>query len=153
MYKDLEPVVPMSDGLAAAGEMKLTIEGVAQEHAAACGLACVAFVTGEAYGNVARGEPLEKLEGLGFLCPELVQKLAGFGHEYSWKKLPEDERDGDFNVGDIVFIERSSSYPDGHFLARSSSGWMDPWMDWSAQAQTATRAVAGFREALPGRAE
>jgi hypothetical protein len=134
-------------------EADLEIRGVAQRHPMSCGLACVSFITGESYDTIVDGEPQVKLEEAGFLCPELVDKLEEHGQHYSWKKLEEDERDGDFKVGDIVFIEPSNAIPGGHFLAKSTAGWMDPWINLDLARPFAAEAEAGFRDALPGRAE
>lgn len=134
-------------------EADAEIRGVPQRHPMSCGLACVAYITGEPYEVIVDGEPQAKLEEAGFLCPELVEKLAKHGQSYGWRKLEESERDGDFEVGDIVFVERSSTLPGGHFLAKSTEGWMDPWINFDLARPFAAEAEAGFRATLPGRAE
>lgn len=134
-------------------EVTVGPRGVAQKQPMACGLACVSFVTGEPYDRICLGEPSTKLEQTGFTCPELVSKLAQQGQKYGWKKLAETERDSLFHVGDIVFVARSEALPEGHFLAKSSVGWMDPWINLDSARPLISEAVAGFREALPGQAE
>ena len=117
-----------------------------------CGLACVAYLANTPYSEVAKGEPPIKLSQIGYYCPELTAKLKKLGLNYAWKKLPENERDSNFSVGDIVFIEPSSSYWYGHFLVKSPQGWMDPWINLDYSRLNLANAASGFREKLPGRA-
>jgi hypothetical protein len=128
-------------------------ESVTQKHDMACGLACVSFITGESYDQLAAQEPPARLNLMGYLCPELVKLLGAHGQQYAWKELPESERDGEFEIGDIVFVERSDSLPYGHFLAKTEHGWMDPWINLSKDRTDVAQAQSGFRETLPGRAE
>ena len=117
-----------------------------------CGLACVAYIADTPYDEVVKGVPPAKLNQTGFYCPELTAKLKQLGYQYAWKKLPESERDNEFNVGDIVFIEPSASHWYGHFLAKSSKGWMDPWINLDYSRLVLAEAASGFRKKLPGRA-
>lgn len=128
------------------------MDSVTQKHPMSCGLACVAFLTHTPYDEVIKGEPPAKLNQVGFYCPELTAKLKQLGHQYTWKKLPESERDNEFNVGDIVFIDPSDSHRHGHFLVKSSQGWMDPWINLDYPSLNLAKAQSGFRDKLPGRA-
>ncbi|HUD07209.1 MAG TPA: hypothetical protein VMR34_04960 [Candidatus Saccharimonadales bacterium] len=126
---------------------------VTQRHEMACGLACVAFVTGESYDDLAEKETdRSRLINLGFLCPELVEILDEHGKEYGWKELSEADRNREFRGGDIVFVERSEKLPYGHFLVKAPEGWMDPWINLSQDADI-RHAESGFRDSLPGTAE
>lgn len=129
------------------------MQSVVQKHDMSCGLACVAFVTKQPYDKLAAEQFPAKLNWYGFLCPELVEVLKQSGLNYGWKKLPENERDGEFNNGDIVFIEPSPSHKGGHFLVKTEKGWMDPWINLDANHPDVSKAESGFRDSLPGRAE
>ena len=118
----------------------------------ACGLACVAYVANTSYNEIADKQSNVKLNKLGFICPELVNILKDLGFNYSWKKLSNKDSDK-FNQGDIVFIERSEQYSEGHFLAKKNDGWMDPWINLADKNSTISKAKSGFREKLPGKAE
>lgn len=129
------------------------MDSVTQKHSMACGLACVAYVTRMPYDQIAQDQPADKLSKIGFYCPELAVLLNNHGKQYRWKKLAENERDNEFNIGDIVFIERSSSYPAGHFLTKSIHGWMDPWINLDFTKIDLAGAISGYRKTLPGKAE
>lgn len=128
-------------------------EAITQKHDMACGLACVCYVANEPYDNLASKQSDERLNIAGFCCPELVELLNGLGQRYAWKKLSESERDSEFSIGDIVFVEPSSYLPYGHFLAKTEDGWMDPWINLNPEDPDVSKARAGIRETLPGRAE
>jgi predicted double-glycine peptidase len=128
------------------------MNSVTQEHEMACGLACVAYVTNTPYKKIADEQANEKLNKYGFICPELVSILKDLGFNYSWKKLS-DKDSREFNQGDIVFVKRSKQYSEGHFLAKTSNGWMDPWINVTDKNPTIAKAKSGFRDELPGEAE
>ena len=127
-------------------------QSITQRHDMACGLACVSFLTSIPYDVLTGTVKAEQLNSRGFYCPELVKLLKDGGLNYAWKKLSEEERDGNFTEGSIVFVERSTLLRHGHFLAKSAEGWMDPWINLSTDSNLST-AQSGFRSDLPGRAE
>ena len=129
------------------------MNSVTQRHQIACGIACVAYITKIPYDALAQEQSATKLNQTGFMCPELVKLLNEHGLRYRWKKLIASERDSQFKVGDIVFIERSPLIPDGHFLTRTTNGWMDPWINLDAKNPNISDADSGIRPTLPGRAE
>lgn len=49
--------------------------------------------------------------------------------------------------GTIVFIAKSKKYPEGHYLLKTSKGWMNPWVNFPE----ITPARAGFQKRLPGK--
>jgi hypothetical protein len=128
------------------------MDSVTQKHDMACGLACVSFVTGVPYEQFTEAISDEQLNTIGFYCPELVELLGKNGLKYAWMQLPETETGRDFKPGDIVFVERSKQLPYGHFLTKTSGGWMDPWINLTGGSDIA-KARSGFRPSLPGRAE
>jgi ribosomal protein S28E/S33 len=127
-------------------------QSVTQKHHMSCGIACVAFVTGVSYQELASGLLREKLERVGFYCAELVSILGRHGFRYRWKKISSQRVLGSIREGDIVFIARTHRYPGGHFLARVKGGWMDPWVNWPEVTEL-QHATSGFVTELPGRAE
>lgn len=50
----------------------------------------------------------------------------------------------------IVFIRRSSLYPDGHYLIRGKKFWMDPWINFLKEKDV-KKARAGWRRRLLGK--
>lgn len=117
-----------------------------------CGLACIAYLTSTPYDVLAKGQPSSKLYQSGFWRPELVEILRKLGYDYAWKRLAGAERDAEFEIGEIVFIEPSASHRFGHYLVKSPKGWMDPWINLDYSRLNLAEAESGFRDKLPGRA-
>ncbi|HUP26209.1 MAG TPA: hypothetical protein VM124_01015 [Candidatus Limnocylindrales bacterium] len=127
------------------------MNGVTQKHYMSCGVACVSYLTGVAYDEIAKALSPIKLNFSGFLGVELIDILKKHGLNYAGKQLKGDEAEGEFKIGDIVFIEKSASYWAGHFLVKSDKGWMDPWINLNSAKPWVTDAKSGFREKLPGK--
>jgi len=125
---------------------------VTQKHNMSCGLACVAFITGQSYELLAINETLESLEHNGFTCIGLVLRLRKAGYHYTWRKITKAKPMYEFPKGAIVFVGRSNTLPYGHWLAFSEQGWMDPWINWHPNNDI-RQARAGFRVCLPGKPE
>jgi len=122
------------------------MELVAQEHTMGCGIACVASAAGVSYE-----EALSKTESAlilkrGCYLRELKEALKKLGHNYNYKKYSEKDYDLLKNPGTIVFIRRSTNYPNGHYLLKTKKGWMDPWINCPEIAP----AKAGYCKELPG---
>ena len=47
--------------------------------------------------------------------------------------------------GTIVFVRRGKVYPYGHFLLKTSKGWMNPWK----RGENIKEAKAGWQKRLP----
>ncbi len=115
---------------------------VAQRDVAGCGVACVAFICKTSYA-----EAKKKCTGgsgiTGYYCGDLVKALKKFGKNYSYKKV---KKRGKIPVNSIVFIAKNAKYTNGHYVAKTSKGWMDPWINYPT-----LRAKAGYRKKLPGK--
>lgn len=122
---------------------------VTQKHHMSCGIACVAFVAGVDYEELTAGCSEDKLEEVGFYCPELVRLLKRYGLTYRWRKVSADFDAASLQVGDIVFLERSKLFCGGHFLARAHERWMDPWINWP-EVTDIRFAKSGFSAKLTG---
>lgn len=123
---------------------------VTQEDFDGCGAACVSFVTGVPYGKVVSLMGKRKAQNGGFLCKELVRALKKLGSTYQTRYLTPKISKKIYEDGVIVFIKRSKSYLNGHFLVRSNNLWMDPWLNYSLDDDT-LHAISGFRKRLPGK--
>lgn len=124
-------------------------KSITQKHFMSCGLACVVYIVGKNYDELASLQSKKKLNSTGFYCPELVVLLKQYGYNYKWRKLSKNEKYPVFNDGDIVFIARSPEIPNGHFLTKTPYGWMDPWSNL-AETKNLQKAKSSFREKLPG---
>jgi hypothetical protein len=125
------------------------IKSVVQNHPMGCGVACVAAVLGLEYRKALH--LFRRLDGAwttGYFCPELVAALAKGGRCYSWKSVRNSRLDVLKRAGTIVFVQKSSKYPQGHYLVRTSRGWMNPWANFP-EISPARSAVV---KRLPGRA-
>ncbi|MBU2634445.1 MAG: hypothetical protein KJ674_04320 [Nanoarchaeota archaeon] len=121
------------------------MEAVVQEHPMGCGIACVAFVTKKSYSLILKLTNESKASIKGYYCRELVSFLKRFGLKYEYKKFKEDLRKYLDIEGTIVFIKRSQKFPEGHYLARSKNGWMNPWINYPK----INPAKAGITKKLP----
>ena len=115
-----------------------------------CGVACVAFVLGEKYSEVANLLGKNNARTTGFYCKDLIWILRKFGQNYSYKYLRRRLKKKIYKDGIIVFIKRSKRYPFGHYLVRHNGLWMDPWINFTKD-NTIAKAKAGFRKRLPGK--
>lgn len=120
---------------------------IVQEDSMGCGVACVASVLGINYSSALLLFKDGKLKAntAGFYCKNMVDALKKHNLRYSFKKAKEPLR----KIPDtIIFIERSSVYPEGHYLAETENGWMDPWVNFPNLPRK-----AGIRKILPGKPE
>jgi len=126
------------------------VKAVAQEDPMGCGIACVAFICGVPYKS---GKCLfNRHDGTkpDCFCPDIVDALQKSGRAYNWSRIRGKRIH--FIDGSIVFIRRSRTFPAGHFLVRWKGKWMDPWLNLDATCPDLSRAKAGFRKRLPGKA-
>lgn len=123
-------------------------KAVRQEDSFGCGLACVASVTNNSYKEARRKyfRDIGRVKTFGLLCRDLVKGLELADRKYDYKHIKRSER---FRENTIVFIRRSKRYPSGHYLVKTSKGWMDPWINFSLRNIDVRRAKAGFRKRLP----
>src|SRR3989338_8720696 len=122
---------------------------VTQEDAMGCGLACVASVCGLSYAR-AKKKLFRNVGDIrrGFYCRELIKVLARAGKRYSFRHVKESVRKK-FVIGSVVFIHPLKIYPAGHYLLKTSKGWMDPWFNLPK-----IKCVRlAFRKKLPGKAQ
>lgn len=125
-------------------------KAIAQEDTYGCGLACVAFITGNNYKETKNKNFKNKKTArtFGYLCKDLVQALVRAGRQYGYKYL---KRNIGLSNNTIVFIKRSKRYPAGHYLVKTTKGWMDPWINFNVKKIDIRKAKAGFRAKLPGK--
>ena len=126
------------------------MEKIAQQEPMGCGIACVASVTKKPY-NIAKGlfEKPENAALKGYYCNDLIRALSKKGLNYEYSKVNSRNKALANEEGSIVFIKRSKKYPEGHFLLKTSEGWMNPWINFPK----ITPAKAGFQKKLPGVAQ
>lgn len=123
---------------------------IAQKDNLGCSIACVASLCEVSYETAKKDyfKGLGDANKRGFLCKEIVKALGRAGKEYAYRYLKGRIK---YTEGSIIFIKRSKSYPQGHFLLKASKGWMDPWVNFSKD-KGINNAKAGFRKRLPGKA-
>ncbi|MDE1855517.1 MAG: hypothetical protein KGH57_04345 [Candidatus Micrarchaeota archaeon] len=130
--------------------MQNTKKAIKQKDSFGCGIACVAFVNNVDYETAKRNYfgVNQKAVTTGYLCKDMVMALQRAGKEYCYKYIKKPMA---LKEDTIVFIKRSKRYPDGHYLAKSKLGWMDPWINFDIKRPNVEEAQAGFRKRLPGR--
>jgi hypothetical protein len=125
------------------------MNAIVQEDDYGCGLACIASVLDISYRS-ARALFLDgtnRAKNEGFYCPEIVEVLKSRGLEYANRYIRKTENAQVLATGTIVFLKRGKLYPAGHFLVKSKSGWLDPWINFPSYPQ-----ASGVRDILPDRA-
>jgi hypothetical protein len=127
-------------------------KGIKQEDNFGCGVACVATLLGLSYQQTirlfSRGRIQAKQKG--FTCRELVKALNNCGKNYYYRYISSKIKPKIYQDKTIVFIKRSTLYPNGHYFCRINSLWMDPWINFR-ESKSITEARAGFRKRLPGK--
>src|ERR1035437_2602542 len=102
---------------------------IAQEHTAGCAVACVAFVLNISYQKAltlfVNGKSYVGIRG--FYARKVVAALGRYGKHYSYHYINKRNLGKIYEEGLIVFIGRSKKYPQGHYLCREGSYWMNPW--------------------------
>lgn len=126
------------------------VRAVKQEDQLGCGIACVAFILRIKYKDARHlfvdGKRRAKEEA-NFYCREIAKILESrtlLSCEYKYLKRKLKHKI--YKPTTIIFIKRSKKYPFGHYLCRSKTGWMDPWINIPNK-----KIVAGFRKRLPGK--
>ena len=119
------------------------VEPIGQRSSMGCGPACVAFALDVGYDDAmtllqrtqARGNPDDR----SYSREDLRRALAQGGKSFRWvlfRARAEKERIAEASPGSIVFIHRGASDPHGHYIIACDQGWMDPWADRSAVADS-----------------
>ncbi len=124
---------------------------VTQKHGAGCAVACVAWILNVSYDQAVKffSRPSQAIDR-GFLCREIVSALNKCGHQYTYCKAIDSNKNLSGVPGAIVFIARSKKYPIGHFLVRTAeNSWMNPWINFPCIAS----AESDFQKRLPGKAQ
>ena len=126
------------------------IKPVRQEDSMGCGIACTAFVTGKSYQETKNElfKNRKKASKRGYLCKEMVYALKKARLTYTYHYLKHQLK---YQNSTIVFIKRSKRFPYGHYLVKTSKGWMDPWINLDTDKDV-RNSRAGFRKRLPGKA-
>lgn len=114
-----------------------------------CGIACVASVAGISYKQALRHAKQELAWTRGYYCRELVLVLNKLGKKYVHQKVMKKNNSVLKKNGVIVFIARSPKHPFGHYVCRTTRGWMNPWIN----CPNMIPAKAGFHQRLPGKAQ
>lgn len=123
------------------------MKAVRQQHLSGCAIACVASVLKISYKKALKTfeQGSKRAKFRGFYCSEIVQALQRNGQRYSFKYIKKKKK-YTFTNGTIVFLQKNSRYPAGHFVCKTPYGWMDSWINFPQLS-----ARAGFRKRLPGK--
>lgn len=119
---------------------------VTQEGSMGCGIACAASLAGLSYKEMQKlftqGNVKDKTTGFYHKDFEEALEKVGFKIKgYSAKRWGMKH----IKPGTIVFVRRGKVYPYGHFLLKTSKGWMNPWK----RGENIKEAKAGWQKRLP----
>jgi hypothetical protein len=140
----------MSGKIGRAIKMK-SFDGVPQEHSMGCAVACVAACCGISYSDaLALFEVPQHAWTRGYYLDEVIQALAKSGRIYSYELFDPGKHESLLEVrGTLVFIGPCDRYPSGHYLMRSTDGWMNSWKNFPQMIPV----VAGVEPILAGQVQ
>jgi len=123
------------------------MKSVTQEQSMGCRIACVAFALNKSYPNTRKlFDNPEYSSSKGYYLRDLIKVLNRKSKEYLSGKVTDKNRNLLKKEGAIVFIKRCKRYPVGHYLIKTSKGWMNPWINFPEIKP----AKSGFERNLPG---
>lgn len=128
---------------------RLRIMYVAQKDEMGCAIACVANLLKISYESTKRFFNPKFASNRGYYCKSIVNALRKSGVHAKYFKVKTDTK---FFDGDIVFLARSNSLPEGHWVLKTNQGWIDPWVNFQ-KTKKISNAKAGVVEKLPGNPE
>jgi hypothetical protein len=129
-----------------------------QQDSNGCGIACLANLLNQPYKEVKREFEYDfysidsgikifdimrylEMKKLSYQCAFLNQNPKYHTKNQNKKTLSKIP-------GSITLIAKNSTYPVGHYLLRTSKGWIDPWYNFP----DIHTPYAGIRRKLPGEA-
>jgi len=120
---------------------------IPQEDMSGCAVACVAALLGESYTQaLLHFEHPEYASLRGYYAKEVVDALHHAGIEAELKYVKPYMRQEIEKLGTIVFCERDPAYPNGHYLLKTTQGWMNPWANFPSMTVR-----AAVQDGLPSR--
>ncbi len=126
-------------------------KSITQEFDYGCGVACFAFACDISYQQAVTKLGREQSVAHGWRPSDLVKALNDYGHMYKNHYVRKKEfYPQHYPEGTIVLIERSETYPVGHYLIKHHDQWMDPWITMPTDSKL-SNARSGFRKKLPGK--
>ncbi|HEX8182428.1 MAG TPA: hypothetical protein VF575_02390 [Candidatus Saccharimonadales bacterium] len=125
-------------------------QSVTQELDYGCGVACFAYACNMTFKQAQKFLGVTYSVKHGWRPSDLVSQLNRYGFKYK-NHYVRKKLDAVCPIGTIVLIERSPSYPVGHYLILGKAGWMDPWINLPI-SNNLSLAESGFRAKLPGKA-
>lgn len=107
------------------------MKSITQEEGMGCAIACVAFILNADYKSTKKLFDNKENSFLkGYLCRDIIKALSKKGLSYTFSKLNENNKELLNKEKIIIFVEKSNKYPAGHFLTKSSLGWMNSWINF-----------------------
>ena len=129
--------------------MSDVVKSITQKLDYGCGVACFAFACEMSFDEAVTFLGKHYSVKRGWKPSDLVTALGQFGLRYK-NHYVRKKRITSYPNGSIVLIERSNSYPVGHYLILTTQGWMDPWINLP-ETNNIQEARSGFRKELPGK--
>lgn len=126
-------------------------KSITQEFDYGCGVACFAFATNLTYKQSVKALGREQTVKFGWRPSDLTKALNNYSFSYKNNYVRKSSQTQEYPEATIVLIERSATYPVGHYLIRHNQYWMDPWINMPID-NNIYHAESGFRERLPGKA-
>lgn len=124
---------------------------VKQEDPMGCGIACVACILGIDYKSaVDLFKEKAKRFNRGYTSKDITEALRKGNKEYVSKYVGR-EKEPTIENGDIVYVPKCRDFPYGHYLVKTKTGYMDPFINLHESNFDHTQARAGLRKILPNK--
>lgn len=123
------------------------MKAIKQQHFSGCAVACVAAILNSSYNQALESfnDGQERARFRGFFCREIIDALQVNYLTYCLKYVKR-RKNYNYPSGTIVYLQKTTKHPIGHYLCKSNEGWMDSWINFPR-----LNAKAGFRKRLPGK--
>lgn len=121
---------------------------VPQEHGMGCGVASVASILGISYKKALKLFKKQKNASTkGYTGRDICNALQKAGKKYECKYVGKKNKSLISKKKIIVYIKKNKKYKYGHYLAKTSKGWMNSWINLPNKP-----IKSGYSIKLPGKA-
>jgi hypothetical protein len=124
----------------------MNYESVTQSHSMGCGVACVAHILDMTYEDALNlfSEPANALN-IGYYCEDIIEAFNKVNKKYSYSEISNFNTNLLDKDNIIVFCPKTDQYQAGHYFAKKSILWMNPWIN----CPIINPALSGFVIELP----
>ena len=129
--------------------MKRNRAGVTQEDSLGCGVACIAYILGITYKKaLTLFETPSKAQNKGYTVKELANVLNKVSNTIYKTKYVGRSENLTILSETIIYCKKCPEFQFGHYLVKTSDGYMDPFINLKDASGDVTLAKSGFRKSI-----